>query len=93
MTIAKKNGIITIINSYYTIFRRVVKQFEIPYNFDKELIEHLTMLNIKKLIHSIYLPPFKEDYISAKHYYTSSKRQHNVYNTLPDNRIEYESHI
>lgn len=70
-----------------------MKKFEIPYNFDKELIEHLTMLNIKKLIHSIYLPPFKEDYISAKHYYTSSKRQHNVYNTLPDTRIEYESHI
>lgn len=68
-------------------------QFEIPYNFDKELIEHLIMLDITEQIHSIYFPPFKEDYSSAKQYYTNIKRQHDVYNTLPKERENYESHI
>ena len=68
-------------------------QFEIPYNFDKELIEQLNMLQIDEQIHSIYLPPYKEDYITAKHYYTHLRGRHDVYNTLPGSREEYESHI
>ena len=47
-----------------------MKQFEIPYNFDYNLISSLYKLNISNLFHCIYIPPYWEDYISAKYNYT-----------------------
>lgn len=69
-----------------------MNKFEIPYNFDKQLINYLSMLQIHNKIHSIYLPPFKDDYISAKHFHTHAYGQ-NVLNSFPLNKQEYESHI
>lgn len=69
-----------------------MKQFEIPYNFDYELISGLYKLNIEDKIHCIYLAPYWEDYISAKynlHHYNGLDMKNNK----KISRQEYESHI
>lgn len=63
-----------------------MKPFEIPYNFDTQLID---FLNIYKDInlHCIYIPPFKDHYICAKRFYRD------IPHTLPETLKEYEYHI
>lgn len=49
------------------------KTLEIPYNFDKQLIDFLYMLDdTGSVYHSIYCCPHKDDYISAKYYHHAS---------------------
>ena len=69
-----------------------MKQFEIPYNFDYNLISALWKLNISNLCHCIYIPPYQEDYISAKYYYLHHNGQDMFKNNQMD-RKEYENHI
>lgn len=50
-----------------------MKIFEIPYNFDKELINQLVQIDSSgKLYHSIYMPPYYNDYFAAKRNYIHS---------------------
>ncbi len=43
-----------------------MRQFEIPYNFDKKLIDGLKLLNIdSNMIACFYIPPYWHDYISV----------------------------
>ena len=45
-----------------------IRQFEIPYNFDKDLIDILFKFDPVGLgYHCIYCPPYQSDYISAKY--------------------------
>lgn len=67
-----------------------MKPFEIPYNFDKQLIDFLYIYQPN--IHNIYLPPYQNDYISAKHYYIHENNI-NMLNTYPSNWENYISHI
>lgn len=69
-----------------------MNQFEIPYNFDYNLISSLQKLNISESIHCIYLPPFWEDYISAKYNYIHNNGI-NMGNNKKMSREEYESHV
>lgn len=62
------------------------RQFEIPYNFDIQLIDFLKIYNDIN-IHCIYLPPFKEHYHSAKFYCEG------VPGSMPKTLEEYEKHI
>ncbi len=62
-----------------------MKPFEIPYNFDKTLIDFLNIYNIN--IHSIYLPPFQNHYITTRHFYRNLKA------TFPTTLVDYEEHI
>ena len=62
-----------------------MKPFEIPYNFDFKLIDFLNIYHFP--IHSIYLPPYYEDYKSAKLYYSK------ILSFMPKTRLEYEQHI
>ena len=70
-----------------------MKIFEIPYNFDKKLIDNLYQINPSgELYHSIYIAPYFYDYNSAKKYYThynniDMSKQQDI------SREEYESHI
>lgn len=70
-----------------------MKPFEIPYNFDKQLINILYNIDPSgQLFHCIYCPPYIEDYISAKSNYI----HHNNINLNSQQSItrqEYESHI
>ncbi len=70
-----------------------MNQFEIPYNFDKKLIKYLKTMNIDEFIHCIYLPPYQEDYIAAKHFYMASDVKHDIPSKLPTERTDYESHV
>ena len=63
-----------------------LRQFEIPYNFDKNLIYGLEILNVNfDVIKFIYVAPFMEDYIGVYRENTNGK------NKLT--REEYEDHI
>lgn len=62
------------------------RQFEIPYNFDIQLIDFLKIYNDIN-IHCIYLPPFKEHYHSAKFYCEG------IPGSMPKTLEEYEKHI
>lgn len=62
-----------------------MKPFEIPYNFDKKLIDFLNIYSLN--IHCIYLPPYRDHYLSAKSYY-----QYIPANS-PQTIKDYESHI
>ena len=62
-----------------------MKPFEIPYNFDKQLIDFLNIYKID--IHCIYLPPFRNHYITTRHFYRS------LMGTFPLDLLEYEKHI
>lgn len=65
------------------------KPFEIPYNFDTRLIDFLNIYKSKIAIHSIYLPPFEEDYpYSAKRFTIKCYNQ-----PMPNDRNDYEKHI
>ena len=47
-----------------------MKPLEIPYNFDKNLIFMLYQIDpTGEKYNCIYLPPFKYDYVGAKHNY------------------------
>ena len=61
-----------------------MKPFEIPYNFDKQLIDFLTIYNCFP-IHCIYCPPYYQDYEGAKYNY--------LLNTYPKDKQEYYNHI
>lgn len=63
-----------------------MKPFEIPYNFDTKLIDFLNIYN-NIGIHSIYLPPFQNHYITTRHYYQYLSM------TFPKNLENYEYHI
>ena len=70
-----------------------MKALEIPYNFDKNLIDALFKIDASgQIYHCIYVPPFWEDYISAKYNYV-----HYNGKSIKDNkqmtRQEYEAHI
>lgn len=69
-----------------------MKQFEIPYNFDYELISALYKLNIPDAFHCIYVSPYWEDYISAK-YNLSHPNGKDMNDNKKLNRQEYEKHI
>lgn len=75
-----------------------MKPFDLPYNFDFNLIDFYNIYfnkNINRQIHSIYLPPHLNDYITAK----SNQKIHTTYNTLkikniiPIDNQEYKEHI
>lgn len=71
-----------------------MKQFEIPYNFDKQLINMLYNIDTTgELYHSIYIPPFSEDYDSAKKFYQHKEENTNMKTLQLMSRDEYESHI
>lgn len=66
----------------------IYRQFEIPYNFDKNLINGLQILNIiPNQINCFYMPPFPEDYIGIIRRYDIIEPLYKL------NRQEYESHI
>ena len=69
-----------------------MKQFEIPYNFDLNLIIALHKLNIADLFHCIYIPPYWEDYVSAKYNYIHHNGI-NMQNNKKMTREEYEFHV
>lgn len=69
-----------------------MRQFEIPYNFDYNLISALYKLNIFDSCHCIYLPPYWEDYISAKYNYIHHNGK-DISDNKKMNRKEYENHI
>ena len=47
-----------------------MKIFEIPYNFDRNLIDELIKIDpTGNLYHSIYIPPYYDDYFAAKRNY------------------------
>lgn len=72
-----------------------MRPLEIPYNFDTNLIEFLKIYfsGREQMIHSIYLPPYKNDYMAAKCYLPHEKSQRNVSSFYPQTREEYEYHI
>lgn len=70
-----------------------MRTFEIPYNFDKQLINFLADFNPSgELYHSIYMPPYHEDYHAAKKFYTHPGGE-DMENQQIMSRQEYESHI
>ena len=70
-----------------------MKIFEIPYNFDKKLIDNLYQIDPKgDTYHCIYMPPYYYDYHSAKRYYVHSNNIDMV-KQQDISRDEYESHI
>ena len=70
-----------------------MKIFEIPYNFDKNLINLLYNLDPSgNLYHSIYIPPFPEDYITAKNNYINAENLE-IKNLHALNRQQYIEHI
>lgn len=65
-----------------------MREFEFPYNFDKQLIDILYLLDPQgKTINCIYLPPFLKDYQTI----LRSGEQAQFLNNL--SRKEYEEHI
>lgn len=65
-----------------------MRQFEFPYNFDKNLISILNILDpLGKSVNCIYLPPFLQDYQTI----LRNPEQADFLNKM--DRIEYESHI
>lgn len=71
-------------------------QLEIPYNFDKKLIDCLKVLDSDGVMyHAIYMPPFAEDYHSAKRYHVNQNFFEHVdmKELLYQTRDEYESHV
>lgn len=70
-----------------------MKPLEIPYNFDKNLITLLSQLDSSgKMYSCIYMPPFKFDYVGAKHNYIHSDNN-SVNKNFPNTREEYVSHV
>ena len=71
-----------------------MRPLEIPYNFDQNLIIFLSVYfkNNDSMIECIYLPPFIEDYDSAKKFYIMNNNQ-TVLSTYPKTREEYIQHI
>lgn len=63
-----------------------MKSFEIPYNFDFELINFLKKYPLLD-IYSIYVAPFREHYLSAKSYYG------NIPLTSPRDIEIYKAHL
>ena len=69
--------------------QRTFKPFEIPYNFDKKLIDFLTIYTSIS-VHCIYLPPMEIDYSdSAKRYTVRLEGRLGI----PNTKEEYEEHI
>ena len=70
-----------------------MKPLEIPYNFDKNLIDILKQFDSKGQRYScIYAPPFKFDYVGAKHNYIHLNNN-SINNNFPKTREEYIEHI
>ena len=70
-----------------------MKSFEIPYNFDKNLIDYLVQKDSNgNLYYSIYMPPYIQDYCPAKKFYQG---QEGITGETQQNlsREQYESHI
>lgn len=65
------------------------KPFEIPYNFDKKLIDFLNIYRPNINIHCIYLPPFELDYSDAAKKITIQFGHQDIPSTIQ----EYEDHI
>jgi len=70
-----------------------MRQFEIPYNFDFNLIKFLKIYYKNIQIHCIYCCPYPQDYIAAKYYDI-------IHNNIPSqlklwniSRTEYENQI
>lgn len=71
-----------------------MKSFEIPYNFDKNLIDELMKIDINgKHFHSIYLPPYWDDYYSVRQYYDTIGQGILKLQRAISTKEEYESHI
>ena len=69
------------------------RQFEIPYNFDQNLITGLKIIDPNGIhIHSIYMPPFKLDYLAAKNYYIAPGGL-DMNQQQKFDRNEYENHV
>lgn len=71
----------------------MVRSLEVPYNFDKDLIDIMFKLDPSgEQYHCIYCPPYPGDYQAAKHYYTHRNGRYmaDYYNFSKD---EYLSHI
>lgn len=70
-----------------------MKPLEIPYNFDKNLIFILYQIDpTGEKYNCIYLPPFKYDYVGAKHNYVHTNNN-SINKNFPQTREEYISHI
>ncbi len=70
-----------------------IRQLEVPYNFDKNLITGLKLLDEEgDHIHCIYTAPYRPDYVSAKYNYTHGNGVV-MSETQEMTREEYESHI
>ena len=81
-----------------------MKLFDLPYNFDKDLIEFYRIFFKKgeQMVHSIYFPPIRDDYIGAKNFtkiipYVIGEKpvplNVGVYDTIPSREDTYFSHI
>ena len=81
-----------------------MKPFDLPYNFDKDLIEFYRIFFKKgeNMVHSIYLPPLQDDYLAAKNYtriipYAVGKiptpMDAGICNTIPSDEYAYSLHI
>ena len=69
-------------------------QIEIPYNFDKKLIDSLYAIDPEGLMyHAIYVPPFADDYKSAKRYHVNVLQDFDMRVLLTQSRSDYEEHI
>lgn len=70
----------------------IQKPFEIPYNFDINLINFLKIYKPFDL-HCIYLPPFGDDYPYSAKYNTLRKAKSFMQINFPDDRQDYEQHV
>ncbi|MFD3158312.1 hypothetical protein ACFIJ5_15920 [Haloimpatiens sp. FM7330] len=65
-----------------------MKKYEIPFNFDLELLNFLDEKIDKNWIEFLFLSPFKEDSTNARSHVENVKRQYDTY-TVPKTREEY----
>ncbi|WP_373897907.1 hypothetical protein ACER0A_010265 [Haloimpatiens sp. FM7315] len=69
-----------------------MKKYEIPYNFDLELLNFLDEKIDKNWIEFLFLSPFKEDSRNARSHVENVKREWGTYR-VPETRKEYEKNI
>ena len=68
----------------------VIKKFEVPYNFDEELVDYYESKS--NYINYLFLPPFADDLINTRTCMQQSKfKGGGAY--MPETREEYEYHI
>lgn len=66
----------------------VMKKFELPYNFDLDLIDYYSTKS--NFVEYLYLPPYADDSINAR---TCMENKHEGLSYMPHSRQEYEYHL